>query len=433
MKYLKFTLLSLTAIGFIYLSSCNDDDEGPSNIELVSLSASGTSLTDGSTVTVDLNGVTSAVDVPPNAVITAEFSAEIDATTATMASVSLSNSDGDAMYTLSVNGTMVTLTPTNNLVQGTLHTLAVSAELQSTSGLPTLAASRTFTTSGTAPAEVPQENNLVFYADFNGEVLDEFNHATLVSDVTLGTDRFGNLSNAAEFNGTSNYAAFEYADDLNNESHTISYWMELPASADYDTHVRISGFVTFALGGFEGYLHEWGRFDCCDNTFDFLKYVTSHNNAGNAGDFASEFVEIKGENRQGDNINEIDNLAWLEELTGQWILVTTSYDAATKTKTIYINGSQVIEISLVPSDDGNFELTDLAINADAISTNENNNNNLYLGAGLPFWGNVTSGDAIEPKRGDLNHAFKGKMDDFRIFSVALTDAEVTELYNAERP
>ncbi|MDW3192269.1 MAG: Ig-like domain-containing protein [Cytophagales bacterium] len=432
MKYLKFTFFGFVAVGLVSLMSCNDDD-GPTDIALVSLNASGTSLADGTTVSVDLNGATSAVDVPPDAIITAEFSADIDATSVNTTNITLSTDEGEAAFTATVSGATVTLTPSGNLVQGTLYTLTISAEVQSTGGLPTIAATRTFTTSGTAPAQVPQEASLVFYVDFNGEVQDANNHAALVSDVTLGTDRFGNLSSAAEFNGTSNYAAFDYANDLNSESHTISYWLKFPASAEYDTHVRTSGYVTFALGGFEGYLHEWGRFDCCDNTFDFLKYVTSHNNAGTASDFASEFLELKGENRQGDNIDEINNLRWLEDEVGEWMLVTTSYDAATKTKTIYINGAQYIEITLVPTDDGSFDLSGIAVNGDAIGTNENNNNNLYLGAGLPFWGNVTSGDAIAPVRGDLNHAFKGSMDDFRIFNVALTDAEVEELYNAERP
>lgn len=432
MKYSKYAFLSLIAMGLVLLSSCSEDD-GPTNIELVSLTASGTSLSDGSTVSVDLNGSSSAVDVPPDAIITAEFSADIDANTANSVSISLATEDGAAEFSVSVSGAMVTLTPLNNLIQGTLHTLILSEEINSTGGLPAVAASRTFTVAGTAPAEVPQESSLVFYVDFNGQVLDTYDHATIISEITLGEDRFGNLSSAAMFNGTTNYAAFDYASDLSSESHTVSYWLKIPESADYDAHVRTSGFVTFALGGFEGYLHEWGRFDCCDRTFDFLKYVTSHINAGTATNYASEFMEMKGENRQGDNINEIDNLTWLEELTGQWILVTTSFDAATKAKTIYINGEQVIEIALTASDDGNFDLSDLAINAEAIMTNENNNDNLYLGAGLPFWGNVTSGDAIEPKRGDLNHAFKGSMDDFRIYNIALSDAEVAELYNAEKP
>lgn len=436
MKYLKIAFLALIATGICILSSCSNDDDGPGSITLISLTASGTSLEDGSNVSLDLNGASSAVDVPPNAVISAEFSAEIDASTVSAASVQLATDEGAAEYELAVNGAIVTLTPTSNLIQGTLHTLTVSADVQSANGLPTVSASRTFTTAGRAPAVVPQEDNLVLYLPFNGELVDAFDHQTLVSDLTFGTDRFGNLSSAGEFNGTSNYAAIDYANDLSSDSHTISYWMKLPESADYDTHVRISGFVTFSLGGLEGYLHEWGRFDCCDGlTLDFLKYVTSHTNAGTAGDFASEFMEMKGENRQGDNISEIDNLAWLEELTGQWILVTTSYNSATGAKTVYINGQKVIEITLVATEDGSFDLTGLALNADAIASNENNNDNLYLGAGLPFWANLVAsdGDAITPIRGETNHAFKGSMDDFRIFNVALSEAEVLELYNAERP
>ena len=434
MKKISLVFLSIIATGLVFFSGCNDNDDGPSNIILVSLTANGTSLEDGTNVTLDLNGASSAVDVPPNAVISAEFSDEVDASTVNATTIVLTTADGDAEYTLAVNGTIVTLTPVNNLVQGTLHTLTVSGNVLSTDGLPVVSASRTFTTAGNAPAEVPQQENLVLYLSFNSEVLDAFNHATLVSNVTYGTDRYGNFSSAAEFNGTSNYAAIDYADDLNSDSHTISYWMKLPESSEYDTHVRTASYVTFSLGGLDGYVHEWGRFDCCgDLTLDFLKYVTSHTNAGTASDFASEFMEMKGENRQGDNISEIDNLLWLEELTGQWALITTSYNAATSRKSVYINGVKVIEVTLAATEDGNFDLAELNLNAEAIGTNENNNNNLYIGSGLPFWGTITSGDAIMPSVAGNDHAFKGAMDDFRIFSVALTDAEVLELYNAERP
>jgi hypothetical protein len=79
-----------------------------------------------------------------------------------------------------------------------------------------------------------------------------------------------------------------------------------------------------------------------------------------------------------------------------------------------------------------YALDAATIDVDGINLDPANNPNLYLGTAVPFWATI-EGDGVVPFRGGREYGFKGRMDDFRMFSVALTDAEVLELYNAERP
>ena len=106
-----------------------------------------------------------------------------------------------------------------------------------------------------------------------------------------------------------------------------------------------------------------------------------------------------------------------------------------------IGGTFTVDMTSIKDSEGNiYELTPNAdftldaatINVAAIDADPSNNKNLYLGSGVPFWANI-EGNGIIPFRNDIPFAFKGQMDDFRMFSVALTAQEVTDLYNAEKP
>lgn len=422
-----FGLIGL--IGLIAFTRCSEDD--PSALRIVGVEVTGTDLATGNTTTVDLNGATSATDVPPDGVLTITFSKAVDPATVSTTSVTLTAGAEAVDVAVVVDGSIVTITPTDLLDQGTLHTISVSAAVSANDGGNFSAASRTFTTAGTAPAVVPQADNLVVYLSFNGEVVDEMGHEILNDEVTLGTDRFGNVESSGSFNGTTNYVGIEYGTDMSNANTTVSYWIKLPASADYATHIGVSQYVTFALGGNSGTYHEFGRFACCDNVFDYLKYVTNHTNSGTASDFAADFSEMKNEGTPGGTqVIEVDNIPWLEEQTGQWVHIVTSWNAAARRKSFYINGVPSTVYELTASDE--YALDDAIIDVAAIDLDATNSRNLYLGSGVPYWATKTE-TGITPFRADVAHAFKGQMDDFRMFSVALTDAEVLTLYNAEKP
>lgn len=438
MKKVKLWSLMLLTGSVLTFSACGDDDEGAAALEIVSITAIGTDLATGDAVTLDLNTASSATEIPPTGVLTITFSRALDATTATSSSVTLNNGTDDVAVTVAANGNAVTVTPNEELLRGTIHTLTLTSVISAEDGGIFAEVSRTFTTAGRAPAVIPQEDKQVVYVPFEGEVTEENGHAVLNDNVGFAEDRFGNFEAAGDFNGTTNYVGIEYGADMSNANTTVSYWMKLPSSQDYKDHIGLTStgvtqYVTFCIGGNNGTYHEWNRFTCCDLGFDIdvLKYFTNHENSGSATELAGSHIEMKNEgNPGGDKVTEVDNTAWLEEQTGEWVHIATSWDAAGHRKAFYINGVPSTVFELTPSAD--FSLDAAIIDADGIDADPTNNKNLYLGSGVPFWATI-DGNGITPFRSDKAFAFKGQMDDFRMFSVALTDQEVADLYNAEKP
>lgn len=437
MKQRNLWLSMLLIASMTTFISCSDDDGAAPALSVTALTATGTNLATGSEISTDLNTASSAVDVPPDAVFNITFNKEVDASSATASTISISEGDNDVAADVSANGNTVTITPAEELTRGTSHTINISTSLKAADGGVFAGTTRTFTTAGRAPAVIPKEENLVVYVPFDGEVVDAAGHAVLNEEVTFAEDRFGNFEGAADFNGTTNYVGIEYGEDMSNPSTTVSYWMKLPSTEEYAAHIGnttdgVTQYVTFSIGGNNGTYHEFNRFTCCDLGYDIdvLKYYTNHLNSGSASTFAGSHIEMKNEgNPGGDKIIEVDNIGWLEEQTGEWVHIVTSWDASSRKKSFYINGLPSTVYELTPSSE--YALDDAVIDVAGIDADITNSKNLYLGSGVPYWATV-EGDGITPFRGKP-FAFKGQMDDFRMFNIALTDAEVLTLYNSERP
>ncbi len=428
MKNAMKILSLIIVMGLITFTACNEDD--PAALTVVSATATGTNITTGDPITVDLNGTTAITNMPQDGVITITLSRAVKASTVSTATITLNDGAADAALTVETNGSVVTLTPNEELLGGTIYTLAISGTIAATDGGVLVAASRSFTTAG-RNISVPRQDKLVVYIPFNGTVADALNHTILNNNVGFATDRLGNFEASADFNGTTNYVGVEYGADMSNANTTVSYWMKLPSSAAYAAHIGVTQFVTFAIGGNNGTYHEFGRFECCDHVFDYLKYFTNHVNSGTAGPLAGSGIEMKNEgNPSGDRVVEINNIPWLEQQTGAWVHIVTSWNAVARRKSFYINGVPSTVYELTPS--AEYALDAATIDVAGITSDESNSKNLYLGSGLPYWATKTA-DGITPFRAEVAHAFKGQMDDFRMFSVALTDAEVLALYNAEKP
>jgi hypothetical protein len=440
MKTIKLLLGMLFIATVALVAACSDDDNDPNAgpLNLTSITAVGTNL-DGAAVTKDIAATPAAVNVALNSVITVAFSKEVDAATATSTNVTLTQGGTAVPSAVAAVGSGITVTPTDDLEQGVVYTLTLTSGIKGDDGGLFTQVTRTFTTETEFDAPIPQADKLVVYIPFNGDVTDELDHTILNDEVTFGTDRFGVASKAATFNGTTNYVGVEYGDDMSNASTTVSYWIKLPASADYATHIGTTGannikqYVTFAIGGNNGTFHEWNRFTCCDLGFDIdvLKYYTNHVNSGSASTLAGSGIEMKNEgNPAGDRVVEINNPNWIEDGTGVWMHIVTSWNAATRTKSFYINGVPSTVYTLTPS--AEYALDAATIDVAGIDLDVTNSRNLYLGSGVPYWATKIEG-GITPFRSGIPFAFKGQMDDFRMFSVALTNTEVLALYNAETP
>ena len=115
MKKKFFILSGLTLItAVVLIDSCKKDNPAPLSLGTLMVG------------TIDLNAAIAPTNVPVNPAITATFTTDVNATTATADNITLTE-DYDAVsipLTISVSGKVVTITPTNNLANGALYKLA---------------------------------------------------------------------------------------------------------------------------------------------------------------------------------------------------------------------------------------------------------------------------------------------------------------------
>lgn len=209
--------------------------------------------------------------------------------------------------------------------------------------------------------------NLVAYYPFNSNSNDEsgnLNHG-VVSGAVLTTDRFGNINSAYEFDGIDDYILVANSTSLNvfNSDLTVTMWL-------YNDNPLLSdtSYKGISKGG-------WNTGAGYELLFsNYWNNGTFHFTTGSSGNNVFSF----------NNYND------------QWIMLTGTYDNATSTKKMYING---------------IEQTTTVQGVDDLSSSVSD---LYIGRRNPV--NSYSGFV------------KGKMDDIRIYNVALTPTEILNLY-----
>ena len=210
--------------------------------------------------------------------------------------------------------------------------------------------------------------NLVAYYPFNTNSNDEsgnLNHG-VVNGAVLTTDRFGNLNSAYEFDGIDDFILVANSASLNVFNSNLTITMWL-----YNDNPSLSdtSYKGVSKGG-------W-------NTG--VGYELLYTNYWNSGTL--HFTT----GSSGNNVYSFNNFS------NQWVMLTGVYDNATSTKKMYING--VEQSTTVQGVD------------DLISSAHD----LYIGRRHPS--NSYSGFV------------KGKMDDIRIYNVALSATEILNLYN----
>ena len=453
---LKFSIFLLIAAGLIVVS-CGDDEPDPMPVDpmfnLVSLTADG----------IDLAGVSAAVDVPEMAIITATFSTNVNASTATNANFNISNTESgeDADYSVSASGTTVTLTPSSGWDPGSQFNIVLSSTIAGTNGVSYGGNTLSFRTAGIF---VPMAEAQVLAVDFDGSsVVDEVGGLTVstVGTMTFTEDRRGTADAAAYFDGQGNLVEISGSDDLIPSSASISFWFKTDI-ADYDggegTGNPQTRFV-MGLGVERGYFLEVGR-RSNDPTSEaygetFLKYATNHVNIGNNGSAVPKATAWSEVNSQL-NVNfSVDNMqsGWsfaidelqedppnrsfvTDQVIGQWTHLVMVVDAVMQTKTFYINGAKWATFSWLDSG-ADWLFSDLSLKT------ENNDGTPVEGIvstlALGFAGaqnNTSTGWANWATHNDnpaeSKRFFKGSLDQFRIFNVALSDADIMELYDNEK-
>lgn len=433
MKQFKFLLLLLAAT-IIGLPSCGDDDSGPGDVTVLSIEAVGTSFEDGSAVAKDLNGSASATDVALNSTITITFDKDVDAATVNATNVALSSASGTEAATVTAAASSVTLKPNAELLRGTQYTLAISGVKASDGGTLT-AVSRTFTTEGRAPVVVPNESSMIAYWPFDGAADDATGDypADAVVDIEFGSDRFGQGSSTATFNGTTSIIEVLQGSRLMaSNDFTISFWVKTNSTDHLDGNGNPKGNFVFGLGAFFGFQFEIpGDFGSC-------KLAMSYEQAD--GVKTGEDLWFNGSGEDGMNggwqgwdfVADLTGTGGVEALLkDKWTHVVCTYNATTKKGQMFINGELMKsqDFNLWPDGDPKQTITGVAYRGvapeveDILAFGFIKSIDSELWAAEP-WGAYSSTVA--------NH-FKGDLDDVRVFNAPFSGVDAKALYDAEKP
>ena len=418
-KILFLSILMMLAAALV-IDSCKKSNPAPLNLGTIMVG------------TIDLNTATAPTNVPVNPTITATFSTDVDAATATTSNVTLTE-DYDAVsipLTVSATGKVVTITPIANLANGALYVLAITTGLKATDGQALTPINRSFTTLGSfLPAGV------FAYWNFDGNTNDQtgnYNAATGgVTDITYVTGRNATSGQAASFNGTTSLIEIPNGDVLENSSDfSISFWMKDDTTAK--RHQYLMG-----LAGAKGFQFE----------YDSHIYGTGDRSQIGQIKMAAQYSYTGGTDQQDlwlDGVGDTkDNGGWKgwtyskNLVTGggtgvngmlaqQWAHVVCTYDHATKIGTMYINGVKMKE--------QDFNLYGVPMmNATGLHFVGNPGNNSFVFGFIQDKVNPTLSDSWAVYSDPANNHFKGLLDDVAIYHSVLTQALITLMYNSGKP
>jgi hypothetical protein len=418
-KILFLSILMMLAAALV-IDSCKKSNPAPLNLGTIMVG------------TIDLNTATAPTNVPVNPTITATFSTDVDAATATTSNVTLTE-DYDAVsipLTVSATGKVVTITPIANLANGALYVLAITTGLKATDGQALTPINRSFTTLGSfLPAGV------FAYWNFDGNTNDQtgnYNAATGgVTDITYVTGRNAASGQAASFNGTTSLIEIPNGDVLENSSDfSISFWMKDDTTAK--RHQYLMG-----LAGAKGFQFE----------YDSHIYGTGDRSQIGQIKMAAQYSYTGGTDQQDlwlDGVGDTkDNGGWKgwtyskNLVTGggtgvngmlaqQWAHVVCTYDHATKIGTMYINGVKMKE--------QDFNLYGVPMmNATGLHFIGNPGNNSLVFGFIQDKVNPTLSDSWAVYSDPANNHFKGLLDDVAIYHSVLTPALITLMYNSGKP
>jgi hypothetical protein len=423
MKILKFSTLFLAIA--VLMVSCKKD---PDALKVTAIEASGTSFQNGSAVTSDLNGSTSATNVTLDATITVTFDKNVKTSSVSSTTVKVSSTSGTVDAAVSASGNKITINPTNDFVRGTLYTLSLSGlQAEDDGGFTDL--SRTFTTEGRAPVVVPFVDKMVAYWHFDGSTAEATNKYSTANEVKVSytNDRFGQGSSALSFDGDETLVEVANASTLlATKDFTLSFWIKSDGS-DVNAAGETRGQFVMGLAAWHGFQFEiFGNYGGCKLATRY-EIADGKNNAedlwwstnGNLGWMGWTFDQ---------DVSAAGGLAGI--IKDKWAHVVCTYNATTKIGAMYINGV------LRKSQDFNLYGTGhpmLGTVGLTYSGNPAPGDRLAFGFIQGSENRTVTDDWANPIGTPDNNHFKGLMDDVRIFHAAFSAADVTTLYNAEKP
>ncbi|MCF8381267.1 MAG: Ig-like domain-containing protein [Bacteroidales bacterium] len=422
MKTIKYLFVIMLIGSFIAFVGCSKD-ETPEALKIVSITGLGTGLETGLATTVDLNAITAADDVPLDVVITITFDKAVDASTANASNFNLNMGNDPVEISVVANAEVVTITPLNDLARGKGHQLILSADILADDGGAFTATSRVFSTEGIAEVVPPQQANMVVYIPFNNDAESTVGDITPVFEqLNYGSDRYGFPGSAGLFNGATaagngDIVEYEYNTAFLSPSMTVTTWFKIN-SADYSG----SRFM-FGLAVERGYFMELGS-----GSVAWMKFATNHMLDP---DPKSHVYGVSWSDPNGDGVIGgqvlVDYLGSITDLVADdnWHQLAMTFDSNSSVKTIFIDGMVIMQLD-IDSETLEWYLSDMAINEVGVESVIDKKFAIgYAGSR----DNQATGWALYA---NAQNTFKGYLDDFRIFNVALTEAEISQLYNDEK-
>jgi hypothetical protein len=381
---------------------------------------------------IDLNGATSANNVPVNPTIIATFSSTVNASSVTSSNVTLLREWDQKSIPLTVtpSGSTVTIVPTEELGNGALFTLTFPA-VSSTDGQLASGFVRTFSTIGTF---VP--TGQIAYWNFEDNANDQVGtfNADSIINVTYTTSYKAAAGKAATFDGTTSIIEIPNGEQLTNTAElTMCMWVKANSAGHVDANGNPKGHFIFGLGAFYGFDFEiFKGYDGCKfgATYDCGAPATNGHDLTFNGDGlynnnplgwkACTFCKLL-------TPTPAEGMAAL--IKDKWVHLVFVFKGSTKVLTLYINGEKMKE--------EDFNLADPTLNAATGLVWGGAAPDVYPRLAFGFiktrqgilwatqpWGNYTLPTS--------NH-FGGQLDDVRIFHRALTATEIDLMYASEKP
>lgn len=415
-KLMSILVLFSLMAGIVSLSGCKKDEEE----EIIDFVLS--SLKSGN---LDLDGATSATNVPLDQPIIAVFASDISEASVA-GSITLTRGSNNVAFTTAVSGKTLTITPAGGLLSGASYTLALANTLKSTQGDGFNGLSVTFLSIGIGVDTPPQKDFQTLYLQFGGNISDVIGvNTSNFSQVSYTTDRFGVANAAASFNGgtaAGNGDIVEISGDgIISPSITFSVWFKV-TDADY-TGSR----VMFGLATERGYFLELGG-----DAIAWMKFATSHKVNPDPMNhyYGTAWTDPNGDGIAGGQVLYDYEGSISELVKNKWSHLVMTFDASTSVKTIFIDGVKIMQID-INLDTDEWGLADLEIASKADGTGAaiaGIDPVLTLGY-FCSRANTATGWSVYA---NSTNTFKGAMDDLRIFSKPLTESEVLALYNLEK-
>jgi hypothetical protein len=407
------------------VQGCKKDDD-PVKFQLSALVAQ---LVGGS---IDLNGATSANNVPSNPTIVATFTLDVNPASATAGTITLMREwdQKSIPLTVTTSGAAITIVPNEELGNGALFTL-VFPNISSVDGQVYPSFVRTFTTVGTfVPA------GQVAYWNFEDNANDQVGsyNADSVINITYTPSYKAAAGKAATFDGTTSIIEVPNADQLSNTpSFSLCFWMKTNSAGHVNANGDPKGHFVIGLSAFLGFQFEvqgsyaevklGATFDCgapATNPHDLAFNGDGLYNNTSLGWKACTYCRLL-------TPTPAEGMAAL--IKDKWASVVVTFDGPGKVETLYINGEKMKE--------EDFDLADPILNAATGLKYNGTIPEVYPRLAFGFvksrqgslWATQPWGGYSLPTS---NH-FGGQLDDVRIFHRALSATEVELMFASEKP